>query len=418
MSAPETPRRSTGYQVMLVGLLSLNFGILFFDRNALNFLMPFVQPDLKLSNTQVGLLASALSLSWAIASFVVGHVSDKTGKRKSLIVLATLAFSLCSFISGIASSFLMLFGARLLMGFAEGGVLPISQSLTADEVAPERRGMAMGVMQNFGSNLLGSTAAPLLLVAIAAAWGWRHAFFVAAVPGLIAAALIWIFVKEPVRDPVAHAARGARMTLMQAFAIRNILLCSVIAVLLVAYLVVCWAFMPLFLTQQRGYDPAIMGWLMATLGISAAIGSFVVPGISDLVGRKPVMVIAPLIGIILPLGAMYFHGSAWLLAGIFFFGWALNGIFPMFMATVPSESVDPRHTATVLGLVMGMGEVLGGVLSPFGAGAAADAWGLEAPLWIMLGLCVAAGLLALGLQETAPRILARRTRTAGDAVAI
>ena len=408
MSAPATPRRSAGYQVMLVGLLSLNFGILFFDRNALNFLMPFVQPDLKLSNTQVGLLASALSLSWAIASFVVGHVSDKTGKRKSLIVLATLAFSLCSFISGIASSFLMLFGARLLMGFAEGGVLPISQSLTADEVAPERRGVAMGVMQNFGSNLLGSTAAPLLLVAIATAWGWRHAFFVAAAPGLIAAALIWIFVKEPRRDPVAHAARGARMTLMQAFAVRNILLCSLIAILLVAYLVVCWAFMPLFLTQQRGYDPETMGWLMATLGISAGIGSFVVPGLSDIVGRKPVMVIAPLIGVILPLGAMYLHGSAWLLAAVFFFGWALNGIFPLFMATVPAESVDPRHTATVLGLVMGMGEVLGGVLSPFGAGAAADAWGLEAPLWIMLGLCVVAGLLALGLEETAPR--ARRER--------
>ena len=52
--------RSAAYQVMLVLLLSLNFGVLFFDRNALNFLMPFVQPDLKLSNTQVGMLASAV----------------------------------------------------------------------------------------------------------------------------------------------------------------------------------------------------------------------------------------------------------------------------------------------------------------------------------------------------------------------
>lgn len=43
---------------MLVGLLSLNFGILFFDRNALNFLMPFVKPDLGLSDTQIGMLLS------------------------------------------------------------------------------------------------------------------------------------------------------------------------------------------------------------------------------------------------------------------------------------------------------------------------------------------------------------------------
>lgn len=400
-------RQPARYQVMLVGLLSLNFGILFFDRNALNFLMPFVQPDLGLNNTQVGMLASALSLTWAISGFLIGRLSDRTGSRKAIIVVATLAFSLCSFVSGIASSFLMLLGARLLMGFAEGGVLPISQSLTAFEVSPERRGLAMGVMQNLGSNLLGSTAAPLLLVAIAMAWGWRSAFFVAALPGLVLAAAIWLFVREPRLAIASDTSRHERLSIADAFAERNILLCALISILLVSYLVICWAFMPLFLTRVRGFDPSVMGWLMATLGISAGIGSFVVPGISDLVGRKPVMVVVPLIGVILPLGAMFMSGSAWALAVIFFFGWALNGVFPMFMATIPSETVDPRHTATVLGLVMGTGEVFGGVLGPSLAGVAADRFGLDAVLWIMLGLCVAAGLLGLGLRETAPRIVAR-----------
>jgi predicted MFS family arabinose efflux permease len=293
------------------------------------------------------------------------------------------------------------------MGFAEGGVLPISQSLTAFEVSPERRGLAMGVMQNLGSNLLGSTAAPLLLVAIAMAYGWRSAFFMAALPGLVLAAAIWLLVREPRLAIAGDASRHERLSIADAFAERNILLCALISILLVSYLVICWAFMPLFLTQVRGFDPSVMGWLMATLGISAGIGSFVVPGISDLVGRKPVMVLVPLVGVILPLGAMFMSGSAWVLAVIFFFGWALNGVFPMFMATIPSETVDPRHTATVLGLVMGTGEVFGGVLGPSLAGVAADRFGLEAVLWIMMGLCVAAGLLALGLRETAPRIVAR-----------
>ena len=405
-------RQPARYQVLLVGLLSLNFGVLFFDRNALNFLMPFVQPDLGLNNTQVGMLASALSLTWAISGFLVGRLSDRTGWRKSIIVVATIAFSLCSFVSGIASSFLMLLGARLLMGFAEGGVLPISQSLTAAEVSPERRGLAMGVMQNLGSNLLGSTAAPLLLVAIAAAAGWRSAFFIAAFPGLALAAAIWFFVREP-RQPAANETGHERLSIAAAFAERNILLCALISILLVSYLVICWSFMPLFLTQVRGFDPSVMGWLMATLGISAGIGSFVVPGISDFVGRKPVMVAVPLIGVILPLGAMFVSGSPSLLAVIFFFGWSLNGIFPMFMATIPSETVDPRHTATVLGLVMGTGEVLGGVFGPSLAGIAADHFGLEAALWIMLGLCLTAGVLALGLRETAPRIVARNRARSG-----
>jgi predicted MFS family arabinose efflux permease len=289
---------------------------------------------------------------------------------------------------------------------AEGGVMPISQTLIAAEVRPERRGLAQGVTQNFGSNLLGSFVAPVLLVAFAEAFGWRRAFFLAGIPGLVAALLMWWLVREP--ENVKAGNGGRRLTLRQAFEERNVLLCAAIGVLLVSYLVVCWAFMPLFLTTVRQYDKDTMGWLMGTLGISATVGAFLVSGLSDRIGRRPLMILMPFIGVILPLGAMWFHGSVWGLAAFFFFGWGLNGIFPLFMATVPSESVDREHTATVLGLCMGIPEVLGGVLSPSIAGYAADKAGLTAPLWIMLGLAVAAGLLAFGIRETAPRVLARR----------
>ena len=273
-------RNSAAYQVMLVALLSLNFGIVFFDRNALNFLMPFVQPDLGLSNTQVGILASALSLTWACAAFGIGVVSDRTGSRKGLLILATLAFSACSFLSGLAASFAALLGARLLMGAAEGGIMPISQAMIASEVRPEQRGLAMGVTQNFGSNLLGSFVAPVLLVAFATAFGWRHAFFLAGIPGIVAALLMWRFIREPARPPAAaaQAAAGPTMTWLQAFRERNVLVCAVMGILLVSYLVVCWAFMPLFLTQVRGFSAQTMGWLMGTLGISATVGAFLISG--------------------------------------------------------------------------------------------------------------------------------------------
>jgi len=397
--------RSPAYQVMLVALLSLNFGIVFFDRNALNFLMPFVQPDLGLTNTNVGMLASALSFTWALAGFLIGRYSDRTGRRKSIIVAATIAFSAFSFVSGIATTFVMLFSARLLMGFAEGGVLPISQSLTASDLSARHRGLAMGVMQNFGSNTLGSSLAPLLLVAIAAAWGWRRAFFISALPGLVSAALIWILVKESA-TPICPPGARERLTAADALKQRNIKLCAVISALLVSHAVIGWAFMPLFLTKVRAFDPRTMGWMMAALGVSASVGGFVIPAISDRVGRKPIMIIVSVISLALPLGALYFNGSHWLLAGIFFIGWSLNSLFPIVMATIPSETVDARHTATVLGLVMATGEVFGGVLGPFGAGAAADRFGLQAPLWVMFGLCLAAGLCALGLRETAPRVVA------------
>jgi predicted MFS family arabinose efflux permease len=166
--------------------------------------------------------------------------------------------------------------------------------------------------------------------------------------------------------------------------------------------------MPLYLTKVRGYAPETMGWLMGTLGISATIGSFATAALSDFIGRRPVMIFMPFLGVILPLGAMYFTGSFWGMAAIFFFGWGLNGIFPLFMATVPSESVSPTRVATALGLTMGSAEVLGGVFGPALAGRAADSYGLAAPLWIMFGLTIVAGFLAFLLRETAPRVLARR----------
>jgi MFS transporter, ACS family, hexuronate transporter len=403
----QTVRRSSAYQIMLVGLLSLNFGILFFDRNALNFLMPFVKPDLGLSDTQVGMLSSGLSLTWAIAGFAVGRLSDRLGSRKPIIVLGTIAFCLCSVISGVAASFLMLLGARILMGAAEGGVMPVSHSLVVAEVDEKHRGLAMGVAQNLGSNVLGSAVAPLVLIPIALAYGWREGFFLAAIPGLISAAIIWFVIKEPEKR-IPHVDDKPMPSLKEAFADRNVQLCALISILLVSYLVVCWAFMPLYLTEQRGFDPDKTKWLMATLGISAGVGSFAVSALSDYIGRKPAIIGFSFLGVILPLAAMSFTGNSWIMAAIFFFGWALNGVFPLFMATIPSESVDPRLTASLTGVVMGIGEVIGGVLSPFLAGTLSDHYGRDSIMWLMFGLCIAAGIVGFGLRETAPRILAKR----------
>jgi MFS transporter, ACS family, hexuronate transporter len=420
--------RPVGYQALLVGLLSLNFGIVFFDRNSLNFLMPFVQPELGLSNSQVGWIAGIFSFAWALAAFGVSRLSDMVGNRKLLLVIATLAFSVCSFVTGIAATFAMMIGARIVMGLAEGGVMPISHAMVASEVEPKWRGLAQGITQNFGSNFFGSFVAPVVLVALAEHYGWRSAFYIAALPGILSAALIWFLLDEPVAakqtiadvfadSAPAHPAQADLAgsgswfrPVFEALRIRNIQVCVVMGIALVGYLVITWAFMPLFLTKVRGYSQTETSWLMGTLGISATLGSFAIAGLSDMIGRRPVMIVCAFMAVILPLGAMYYTGSAWGLAAIFFVGWALNGVFPLFMATVPSESVSPAQAATVFGLCMGSCEILGGAAGPAIAGMLADARGLAAPLWMMIALALVGGLAACFLHESAPRVLARRTR--------
>jgi MFS family permease len=391
--------------------------------------MPFVQPDLALSNTQIGLLAGGLSFSWAIAAFFVGRLSDTLGKRKILLVIATIAFSLCSFLSGLATSFLFLFAARLLMGAAEGGVMPISHAMVASEVDPERRGLAQGVAQNLGSNLLGSFAAPVVLVAFATLFSWREAFYLAALPGLVSAAMIWFMLREPKAPPrEAKPARGAGQAVGDYFAevvramkVRNMWISVVVGILMVAHFVITWAFMPVFLVQARGMDAFSMSWLVGSLGIAAAIYSFLVSGASDKIGRKPVMVFLPFLSLVGPLGVLLldpadFTGTgafglsnyATVLIPIFFVGWMVNGTFPIFMATIPSETFKPIHHATVLGLAMGFCEVLGGVFGPPLAGMLNDAFGMETFLYVLMVLAVISGFVSMGLKETAPAVLRRR----------
>ena len=401
--AIDQPAGSTTYQWRLIALLSVSFGFVLFDRNALNFLMPFVQPELGLSNTEVGVLSGGLSLTWALAAFGVGVVADRFGSRKKLLILSTTLFALCSFGSGLATGFAFMLATRLLMGAAEGGIMPLSQSLIAAQVDPRRRGVAMGIAQGLGSSLMGSFVAPVVLVGFATAYGWRHAFFLAGAPGLLAALLMVWMIRE--HEPTAAPSATARATsgdLQSVLLDGNVVRCALLSIAFVAYLVMTWTFMPLYLVNVRHYDAATMSWLMGILGIAATLYSFIITGLSDRIGRRPVMIVAPVLAFILPLGALFYTGPVWGLAAIFFVGWSFTGIMPLFMATVPSESVAAAHIGSALGLCMGGSEILGGVLAPLAGGYAADRIGLEAPLWGLLAFALLGTLAALGLRETAP----------------
>jgi MFS family permease len=395
--------RKALYQAVLMLLLSLNFGIVFFDRNAMSYLGPFVQKDLKLTNADIGLIASGFSLAWGLSGFVGGTVIDRMGHRKLFLVCATVVFSVCSLISGLASSFLVLIGARMLMGLFEGPMNPVQQSFAAAEADPRFRGLSMGFVQNFGSNLIGSGIAPLLIGALAVSFGWRHAFFVAAAPGLAMALLIFLIVHEPKVDKSAAEAHvEGRMSMLQMLRHRNVWLSMVISLFSVPWMILGWTFLPLLYANYRHFDTATASGLMAVLGFSATLGAFILPGLSDIVGRKPVMILGSLLGIGVPIAALYWGGSVWGLGALLFVCWLASGTFPIFMGTIPSETISARYVATACGLTQGLGEAVGGFIAPTAAGKAADVWGLPSAMWIMAACALIAGVLSLFLKETAP----------------
>lgn len=388
------------YENKLLLILFFTFGIVFFDRLALSFLFPFVSKELDLNNAQLGMLSSILALAWAASGAFFGAYTDRKGKRKTVLILSVLMFSLCSALSGLVGGFMGLLLLRALMGLAEGPILPLSQTLMVEASTPSRRGLNMGLLQGSSAGLLGAVIAPPVIVALAVAYGWRTAFYLTCVPGLIAAALIWRHVRSTDSSGQAEAVpTGSRWALLRE---RNIWLSVLISCVFMAWFVIIISFAPTYLVNAKGFEPGTMSAVMSCMGVAWVIWGFAVPAISDRVGRRPALIFFSFVAACCPMAFLHVQSPA-LLGGLLLLTYTGLGCFTLFMATIPAETVPRAAMATALGMIMGFGELLGGFVAPTLAGLAADRWGLDVVMWVAAAGALLAGMLSLGLIETAPR---------------
>src|SRR3954469_2387574 len=193
------------YENGLLLILGVSFGFAFFDRNAASVLTPYIAKDLGLNNVQVGLINSALSVMWALGAYVIARWSDSQGSRKPFLLAFLLIFSVCSFLSGLATSYPLLLLSRMVMGAVEGPFLPVCLAIMAVESSRNRRGVNAGIMQNFFAALLGQSLAPWILPIVAEEDGWRVAFFISGIPGLLCAIAVYLWVREPSKEAQAAA---------------------------------------------------------------------------------------------------------------------------------------------------------------------------------------------------------------------
>jgi predicted MFS family arabinose efflux permease len=260
-------------------------------------------------------------------------------------------------------------------------------------------------MQNVFAAVIGTSLAGMLLPWLASVFDWRVTFLLTGIPGLICALLVWFYIKEPERGPVAadaptHGIGSGALAMLKE---HNIRICCLISIFMVSWFLVVLAFLMPTLVTFRGYSQAEAGDAFAIMGLNAAICGFLVPAFSDFVGRKPALILFCFVGMVGPLGALYFGGSIGGIAALLFIGWAGTGAFPLFMGVVPGESVPRALAASAMGLVVMVGELVGGVAMPWFAGRIADETTLAAPFTIAAVCAFCGGITALFLQETAPR---------------
>ncbi|TPE54795.1 MFS transporter [Maribrevibacterium harenarium] len=391
------------YENRLLAVLFLGFGFVFFDRLALSFLFPFVAKDLDLNNSHLGMLSSVLALAWAISGITLGAYADRKDSKKYILILSVIGFTVCSALSGMVTSFLSLLFFRALMGIAEGPVLPISQSLLVAASAPKRRGLNVGIVNATAPGLIGAVLAPPILIWLATEYGWRSAFYATIIPGLVIAALMLLVV----RNKHVHAdvdmghSIGNKGDIKALLKNRNVVLCVLIACFYISWFITIVSFTPTYLMEVKGFTPETMGNVMTSLGFAWAIWGFLIPGLSDRFGRKPTLIFFTVIATCCPMVLLYVDDASTMLPLIFLTYTGL-GCFAIFMVAIPAETVSSTQVATALGLIMGVGEIVGGFVTPVLAGFAADAYGLDIVMWIAAGGSVIALLLSFMLTETAP----------------
>jgi len=158
------------------------------DRYVLPAILPKVQADLGLTSLEAGLLGSSFLLVYAFATLPIGVWADR-GVRKNIVALCVGIWSVATCLAGFTRNFVQLFSVRAVLGIGEAGYAPASLSLLGDFFSKARRGRVLSYWSS--GTLLGAAIGFTLGGLVSDAFGWRWAFYIVGIPGLIAAFLAW-----------------------------------------------------------------------------------------------------------------------------------------------------------------------------------------------------------------------------------
>ncbi len=271
-------------------ILAIVYMFNFIDRQILAILLPAIRDEFQVGDTVLGFLSgTAFALFYVTLGIPIAQVADRWNRR-NLIAAAVAVWSGMTALSGFAQNIVHLALARIGVGIGEAGCSPPAHSMIADMYPPQHRSTAMGFYT------LGISAG-IMFAYLAGGWvaqniGWREAFLIVGLPGLVLAAVVRFTIQEPARGASeSRIDSGASPRLVDVFrflvARRSFVHMGVGAGLsaFVGYATI--NFMPSYIVRSFGMDLAELGfWLGIIIGIAGGFGFFVGGYIADTVGRE------------------------------------------------------------------------------------------------------------------------------------
>ena len=204
--------RAMRRRTLTLALLTLVYLFSYMDRYILAILLELIKKDLRLSDTQLGLLSGfAFAVFYATLGLPVARLADRSNRR-NIIAVALALWSAMTAACGLAGNFVQLLAARIGVGVGEAGSGPPSHSIIADLYPPEKRAGAMAIFSS--GVVLGGSLGTIVGGLVAAQHGWRVAIMTVGLPGIALAIIVRLFVIEPERgqseapDRVAPAAEA------------------------------------------------------------------------------------------------------------------------------------------------------------------------------------------------------------------
>jgi len=307
---------STNYKIYVLALLVLVYVSNYADRVLLGILMPSIQAEFGLNYIEVGILSGTVfAVFYAVLGIPIAMYADR-GNRKAVIVAATVVWSLMTAACALTNNFWQLALARIGVGVGEAGSGPPSHSIIADLFSIKTRATALGIFsQGVSLGLVlgiygGAQAAAHL------SWhteyfvleGWRMAFVVMGLPGLLIALLVWFTLKEPKRGASeGHSATadapplGTTIAFIRSQPALLHTLGAATLTTLVGYTGVIW--WPTFIMKSHGLSPADMSAFLALVfGVGSGIGIFLGGYCADLFGRRDIKMIPRVVALAILFG--------------------------------------------------------------------------------------------------------------------
>jgi MFS family permease len=394
----KTPAAS-GAQFAVIVLTAMNL-LNYIDRYVPSAVKDLFKKDLGFTDVQTSLPLTAFVIVYMLTSPVFGSLADRWS-RKALIAAGVALWSLATAGAALATGFVSFMIARSLVGVGEAAYATISPSLISDYYPPERRNRILTFF--YVAIPVGAALGFTLGGLVGHAYGWRTAFLVCGLPGLLAAGLV-LLIKEPKRggldpEPVREvpswpeALRVLRRTAPYLFAVAG-------------YVAVTWAgggmadWFPTFLSRYRGMNTAEAGSLTGTATVVGGLAGTLVGGLlADWLKRKtrsPYLALSclsmiPAAGF--AIFALTAHGKLAIGLGILlaqFFMWFYNG--PINAIIVNSVSAGMRARAVSMSILSI--HLLGDAISPTIIGEISDQSGnlmngmILIPVMMLLGAAI------------------------------